>query len=124
MKETSLFNFITRNLTLGFAKDDLLLEVILLVSNMTCDPKLCIMFVKKEIPQKLYQILKEKYSDLAISINIFNSFHKFLLNTSIRDTVLKNVPIHNDIILALTHTNPIFRQKAEEMCDICKCFFT
>lgn len=105
---------------MGFAKDDILLEVILLVCNMACDPKVCIMFVKKEIPQKLYQILKEKYSDLAISINIFNAFHKFLLNTSVRDLVLKEVPIHNDIILALTHTNTAFRLKAEQMCDICK----
>lgn len=120
LKETSLFNFITRCLTVGFAKDDLLLEVILLVSNMACDQKICVMFIKKEIPQKLYQILREKYNDLAISLNIFNAFHKFLLNTSVRDSVLKNVPIHNDIILALTHTSQIFRNKAEQMCEICK----
>lgn len=118
LRDHGLLSFCSRMLVPGLAQNDLVLEIILLLSTISTDQQACELLASGNIIPTLYQLLKEKGEDVEIVLQLLNCFHKLMHFTSSRETVLYNTRIFADIVDCLDHRNPAVRAKAEEMSSI------
>lgn len=60
------------------AQNDLILEIILLISMMTADPLVCDAIASSNIVNLLYQVWKEKSDDIEVQLQLIHCFHRFV----------------------------------------------
>jgi hypothetical protein len=115
------YNFITlfnKILVPGMAQNDLILEVIMLISSMCSDPKACDMIASSNLINVIYGTWKDKADDTEIRLQIIHLFFKLFQFQSSRDEAMYNTRIVVDIIDCLTHKNSRIREEADKVTDI------
>jgi len=115
------YNFITlfnKILIPGMAQNDLILEVIMVISSMCSDQKACDMIASSNLINVIYGTWKDKDDDTEIRLQIIHLFYKLFQFPSSRDEAMYNTRIVVDIIDCLTHKNSKVREEASKVTDI------
>lgn len=118
LRDHGLLGFFTRMLVPGLAQNDLLLEIIMLITTTATDSQACDVLASGNLINTLYQLLKEKGEDVEILLQLLNCFHRLMMHSSSAEAVLFNTRIFADLVDCLDHRNAAVRAKAEQMSDI------
>ncbi len=114
-----LLTLVSRMLVPGLCQNDILLEVILMLSSCASDPKACDVLAKSNIINSLYNIWQDKAdADVEIQLQLIHLFHKLLVHPKSRDEVMYSTRIVVDIINCLSSPYGAVRRSARDATDL------
>lgn len=91
--EAGLIDLLHRLLVAGFSEDDLVLECVMLLSNMAQCREASPHLAGSRLPSMLQDLLMEKRDDEEIIVQLLYTFQCFLIHEEVRDVML-NSPAH------------------------------
>merc|ERR1711871_312931 len=118
LKEHNLLHLISKLLVPGMCQNDVLLEVVLLVSAAATDIQVCELLATSNIIGLLYQLWQEKRSsETEITLQLIVCFHRFFLSEASREEAMYSTRIVSDIIECLVHKNGRVRKAADSILE-------
>ncbi len=99
------------------AQNDLILEIIMLISAIASDASACDMIASSNLIGLLYQTWKEKSEDIEIKLQLIYCFHKLFLRQTSREEAMYSTRIVVDIIECLSDPCAAVRACADEVTD-------
>merc|ERR1711871_294483 len=119
LTDGDLLTLVSRMLVPGLCQNDLLLEVILMLSSCASDVKACDVLAKSNIINSLYNIWQDKAdADVEIQLQLIHLFHKLLIHPKSRDEVMYSTRIVVDIINCLSSPYGSVRRCARDATDL------
>lgn len=118
LSEYNLLQLLSKLLVPGMAQNDVVLEVIMILSTAASDNQACKILLNHNIIPTLYQVWKDKSSDIEILLQLIYCFYKLLLNENTQEEVLYGTRIIVDIIECLGHTNPAVRSISDQVVEL------
>eukprot|EP00050_Salpingoeca_kvevrii_P021998 m.119622 g.119622 ORF g.119622 m.119622 type:complete len:749 (-) comp9559_c0_seq2:85-2331(-) len=116
--EYQLLDFILDKLMPGAAKDDLILEVIILLGTVLADEKCAELVADTELVSSLIEVLKAKQKDDEIVLQIMYVFHKFVFHEGTRDLILRETLAVSYLIDLMNDNNKSIQKTCCETLDI------
>ena len=113
-----LLSLISKLLVPGMAQNDVLLEVIMLISAAASDNSTCSLLASSNIIGLLYQVWKDKSSDVEILLQLIFCFYKFFLQESSQDEAMYGTRVVVDIMDCLSHKNQAVRNMADTVVEL------
>ena len=118
LKEHNLLHLISKLLVPGMCQNDLLLEVVLLVSAAANDIQVCELLATSNIIGLLYQLWQEKsQQETELTLQLIVCFHRFFLTEASREEAMYSTRIVSDIIECLSHKNGKVREAADSILE-------
>jgi hypothetical protein len=114
----NLLSLISKLLVPGMAQNDVLLEVIMLISAAASDNTTCSVLASSNIIGLLYQVWKDKSSDVEILLQLIYCFYKFFLQESSQDEAMYGTRVVIDIMECLSHKNSAVRSMADTVVEL------
>lgn len=118
VKEFNLISLFSKLLIPGMAQNDLLLEVIMLISAIARDGQCCDLIASSNLIGLLYQTWKERGEDTEIRLQLIHCFHLLLLRESSREEAMYSTRIVVDMIDCLSHPNAAVRAAADDVTEL------
>lgn len=118
VKEFNLISLFSKLLIPGMAQNDLLLEIVMLVSAIARDGTCCDLIASSNLIGLLYQTWKERGEDVEIKLQLIHCFHLLLLRESSREEAMYSTRIVVDMIECLSHPNSAVRAAADGVTDL------
>lgn len=112
VKEYNLIAMFSQMLVPGMSQNDMLLEIIMLISTIASDAQACNMIASSALIGLLYQLWEEKHEDAELMLQILHCFHKLFLHEKSREEAMYSTRIVIDIIDCLQHRCRAVRNKA------------
>lgn len=99
-----LLEFVHRNLVPGFAKDDMVLNVVLLVGTLCLDEQVAAMVANSHITKYLYSLLSDRRQDREMVFQVLFVLYRLLRhrNTS---QILYETDIASQVTQLINHRN-------------------
>lgn len=91
--EAGLIDLLTRLLVPGFSEDDVVLECVMLVSNLSTCRESAQLVAGTRLPAMLQDLLIEKREDEEIVVQLLYAFQSLLLHDEVRDVVLQETEL-------------------------------
>jgi hypothetical protein len=85
-----LVEFCLKHLMPGFAEDDLVLEIIIMLGTLAADPQAAPMLANHRLIHCLHDVLLEKSDDDEVVLQIVFTLFKFLLHRETREVIMQN----------------------------------
>jgi hypothetical protein len=114
----NLLSLISKLLVPGMAQNDVLLEVIMLISAAASDNATCSLLASSNIIGLLYQVWKDKSSDVEILLQLIFCFYKFFQQESSQDEAMYGTRVVVDIMDCLSHKNGAVRDMADTVVEM------
>jgi hypothetical protein len=108
-----LLSLVSKLLVPGMAQNDVLLEVVMLISAAASDNTTCSLLASSNIIGLLYQVWKDKASDVEILLQLIFCFYKFFQQESSQDEAMYGTRVVVDIMDCLAHKNAAVRDMAD-----------
>lgn len=120
IKEYDLISLLSKLLIPGMSQNDVILEVVMLVSAMLGEPEACALVVATNIVQLMLSMWREKGKhDLEILLQLIYCIYRLLSQESSRDEVLYgNRVVVTYLIEALDHQNNNVRRAADQCLEL------
>lgn len=118
VKEFNLISLFSKLLIPGMAQNDLLLEIVMLISAIARDGTCCDLIASSNLIGLLYQTWKERGEDVEIKLQLIHCFHLLLLRESSREEAMYSTRIVVDMIECLSHPNSAVRAAADDVTDL------
>lgn len=118
IRHYSLINQFCKMLVPGMCENDLLLEIVMLISNIAADAEACKIIASSTLVGTLYLLWKDKSEDVELLLQLIHCFHRLFLHHSSREEAMYSTRIVVDIIESLQHRNQYVRDKADKLIDI------
>jgi hypothetical protein len=118
VKEFNLVSLFSKLLIPGMAQNDLLLEIIMLISAIARDGPCCDLIASSNLIGLLYQTWKERGEDTEIKLQLIHCFHLLLLRETSREEAMYSTRIVVDMIECLSHPNASVRSAADDVTDL------
>jgi hypothetical protein len=118
IKQHGLLECLLKNLVLGFAEDDVVLEVLKVLSTLLIDPRSAISMAHTRVTSKLFDILVNKRDDIEIVLQLVYLFYKLLVNESSRGAVVQNHHLCECVMDLVVDPNPQIQHFADLCLDI------
>lgn len=113
LRDDDFFGLINRMLVPGICQNDMLLEVVLVLSTIASDRKALNVMAKTNIIGQLYTLWQEKSEgDAELCLQMLHLFHKLLMHEDCREEVMYATRIVSDMIDKLNHENAAVRHVA------------
>ena len=122
LKTTSLMDYIMKNLVVGYAEDDFILECIMLVGTILSSDKCAQIIAKSMIIKLLHNLLSEKQEDDELVLQIMFDFYKTLLFQETRVIVLEHTQVIKYLMELLQDKNPRIRKMADSVMELAQEF--
>jgi hypothetical protein len=120
LREYNLINLFCKMLVPGMAQNDLLLEIVMLVSTIASDMQACDLIASSTLVGLLYQLWEEKGDDAELLLQLVHCFHKLFMHDAAREEAMYSTRIVADLMDCLGHRSAAIRAKAAQMCEIGK----
>lgn len=117
----NLIPWIKSMLIPGKHKDDLILEVVILLGTFSCDESCAMLLCKTEIICGLIELLKAKQEDDEIVLQIIFVFQQVLRNESTRSYMIKDTESPAYLIDLMHDKNSEIRKICDYCLDIIAC---
>jgi len=117
-REYNLISLFSKMLIPGMAQNDLILEVIMLISSIANDANACIMIASSNLIGLLYQTWKDKSEDIEIKLQLIHCFHKLFLVDKSREEAMYSTRIVVDIMECLSDPSAAVRACADEVTEL------
>lgn len=114
----NLLSLVSKLLVPGMAQNDVLLEVIMLISTAASDNATCSLLASSNIIGLLYQVWKDKSSDVEILLQLIFCFYKFFQQESSQDEAMYGTRVVVDIMDCLSHKNAAVREMADTVVEM------
>lgn len=119
LREQNLLNLLSKLLVPGMCQNDLLLEVVLLISTAASDSSVCELLTTSNIIGLLYQLWQERAEhDAELHLQLIVCFHKLFLHDTSREEAMYSTRIVSDLIESLGHRNAQVRKAADQVLEI------
>ena len=118
LSDYNLLPLLSKLLVPGMSQNDVILEVVMILSAAASDNQSCKLFLNNNIIPTLYQVWKEKSNDLEVLLQLLFCFYKLLSNENTQEEVLYGTRIIADIIECLGHTNPAVRFISDQVVEL------
>jgi len=112
--EAGLVDLVTRLLVPSFSEDDIVLECIMLVSNLALCQESALHVAGSRLPAMLQDILMEKREDEEIVVQILYAFQCLTVFDEVRDTVLQESDLVPCLMEFARARNPAVLQQASQ----------
>jgi len=112
--EAGLVDLVTRLLVPSFSEDDIVLECIMLVSNLALCHESALHVAGSRLPAMLQDILMEKREDEEIVVQILYAFQCLTVFDEVRDTVLQESDLVPCLMEFARARNPAVLQQASQ----------
>jgi hypothetical protein len=118
--EYNLLNLLNKLLIPGMAQNDVILEVIMIISTASSDQQCCQIIMTSNLIAVLTQIWKEKASsDVEIMIQLIYCFYKLLCSEHTQEEVLYGTRVVKEIIgHCLSHPNAAVRGISDHLVEL------
>ena len=116
--EYNLISLFNKMLIPGMAQNDLILEIVMLISAIANDTNSCDMIASSNLIGLLYQTWKEKSEDIEIKLQLIHCFHKLFLREASREEAMYSTRIVVDIIECLSDPSAAVRAAADEVTEL------
>eukprot|EP00455_Lapot_gusevi_P013606 TRINITY_DN1665_c0_g1_i2.p1 TRINITY_DN1665_c0_g1~~TRINITY_DN1665_c0_g1_i2.p1 ORF type:complete len:727 (+),score=154.37 TRINITY_DN1665_c0_g1_i2:273-2183(+) len=113
-----LVDLCIKNLMPGFAEDDVVLEIVMLMGILVSDPNAAPLFADSRLLRLLHDTLTEKQEDEEIVLQIVFTVSKFLLHADIRHVIYQEEQILHALLELVDMANPIIRKVVNDSLDI------
>jgi len=110
--EAGLVDLLTRLLVPGFSEDDIVLESVMVVSNIALQQDAAQQVAGSRLPCMLQDLLVEKRNDEEIVVQLLFAFQCFLLYDEVRDVVLQDTELAPCVMRLVRHRNPMVLEQA------------
>ena len=117
-REYNLISLFSKMLIPGMAQNDLILEIVMLISSIANDANACDMIASSNLIGLLYQTWKEKSEDIEIKLQLIHCFHKLFLREASREEAMYSTRIVVDIIECLSDPSAAVRACADEVTEL------
>mmetsp|Transcript_29766 Transcript_29766/g.49787 ORF Transcript_29766/g.49787 Transcript_29766/m.49787 type:complete len:947 (-) Transcript_29766:278-3118(-) len=118
LREYNLLNLFCKMLVPGMAQNDLLLEIVMLISTIASDMQACSLIASSTLIGLLYQLWEEKCDDTELLLQLIHCFYKLFLHDASREEAMYSTRIVVDIIECLNHRSGAVQRKAALMCEL------
>lgn len=118
LRDYQLLSLLTKLLVPGMAQNDVVLEVVMIVASAAADVKAVEVLVSSNFITMLYQVWKEKSSDVEILLQLMYCFYRFFQHEASREEALYSTRVVVDIIECLHHRNSAVRQLADTITEL------
>mmetsp|Transcript_51983 Transcript_51983/g.121931 ORF Transcript_51983/g.121931 Transcript_51983/m.121931 type:complete len:793 (+) Transcript_51983:58-2436(+) len=116
--EAGLLELLTRLLVPSFSEDDLVLECVLLASNLACCPESAQHIAGSRLPALMQDLLVEKREDEEIVVQLLFVFHCLLHHDEVREYVLQETELAPCIMRFARARNPLVLEYATALLQI------
>ncbi|CAE7209702.1 KAP115 [Symbiodinium natans] len=116
--EAGLLELLTRLLVPSFSEDDVVLECVLLASNLACCPESAQHIAGSRLPALMQDLLVEKREDEEIVVQLLFTFHCLLLHDEVREFVLQETELAPCIMRFARARNPAVLEYATALLQI------
>lgn len=116
--KTGLAEFILKNLVLGLAEDDVLLQVVMLVGSIALHPKGAAMLASQRLARALNEILHEKIDDADIVLQTVYSTYRLLLHPSSREILATHDQLPGRLLDLMMDEEALIRTYTNQCLDI------
>ncbi|CAJ1404265.1 unnamed protein product [Effrenium voratum] len=116
--EAGLVELLTRLLVPGFSEDDVVLECILLISNLACCRESVQHVAESRLPAMMQDLLIEKREDEEIVVQLLFAFQCLLGQDEVRDFVLQETELAPCIMRFARARNPLVLEYATALLQI------
>lgn len=113
-----LLELLTRLLVPSFSEDDLVLECVLLASNLACCPESAQHIAGSRLPALMQDLLVEKREDEEIVVQLLFAFHCLLHHDEVREYVLQETELALCIMRFARARNPLVLEYATALLQI------
>jgi len=117
-REYNLISLFSKMLIPGMAQNDLILEVIMLISAIANDANACVIIASSNLIGLLYQTWKDKSEDIEIKLQLIHCFHKLFLVDKSREEAMYSTRIVVDIMECLSDPSAAVRACADEVTEL------
>eukprot|EP00276_Gloeochaete_wittrockiana_P011053 CAMPEP_0184665670 /NCGR_PEP_ID=MMETSP0308-20130426/58158_1 /TAXON_ID=38269 /ORGANISM="Gloeochaete witrockiana, Strain SAG 46.84" /LENGTH=798 /DNA_ID=CAMNT_0027109807 /DNA_START=91 /DNA_END=2487 /DNA_ORIENTATION=+ len=118
MVQNRILDFLQKFLVLGYAEDDIVLEVIIFIGNIAGDPACAPYLCRTKILGCMYQLITEKQEDDEIVLQILYAFHRLIFHKEIRDVLLGQTQLANYLVDLLLDKNKDIASLADMTLDV------
>eukprot|EP01041_Mallomonas_annulata_P004763 gene4763-9474_t len=118
MVEIPKDNLFSKLLVPGMCQNDMLLELVMLISTAATEPQICDVLASSTVIQQLYQLWKEKGEDVEILLQLMHCFYRFFLHPSSKEEAMYGTRAVVDMMDCLSHRNAAVRKMAETATDL------
>jgi len=116
--EAGLLEILTRLLVPSFSEDDVVLECILLTSNLACCRESAQHIAGSRLPTLMQDLLVEKREDEEIVVQLLFAFQCLLLHDEVREFVLQETELAPCIMRFARARNPLVLEHATALLQI------
>jgi len=113
-----LVEFCLKHLMPGFAEDDLVLEIIIMLGTLAADPQAAPMLANHRLIHCLHDVLLEKSDDDEIVLQIVFTLFKFLLHRETREVIMQNEGLVVALLELLQASNPVIRHTVNDALEV------
>ncbi len=117
-RQHGLIDFLLKHLVLGFADDDVVLEVVKVLSTLMLDARAAPLLGSARVVQKLYDILCAKRDDVEIVFQLVYLCYKLVYHTASRNSVIQNERLVGCLLDLVVDPNEEIRRFANLTVDI------
>ena len=113
-----LCGFLARLLVPGFARHDVVLEVINVVSAMACDEGAASVVASSGLARALEEVWRDKADDAEVVLQLLVAYRRLLTPKAVHDELLYNSRVLVDVMDCLEHASPCVARRADACLDV------
>lgn len=118
VREYNFLNQFSKMLVPGMSQNDVLLEIVMLISTMSSDPRVCELIASSNLISLLYQLWRDKGDDVELKLQLIHCFYRLFQNDASREEAMYSTRIVVDIIDCLSHKNAAIRDAADQVTEM------
>ena len=113
-----LCGFLARLLTPGFARHDVVLEVVNVVSAMAADEGAGSVVASSGLARALEEVWRDKADDAEVVLQLLVAYRKLFTFKAVHDELLYNSRVLLDVMDCLENENPVIATRADACLDL------
>ena len=113
-----LCGFLARLLTPGFARHDVVLEVVNVVSAMAADEGAGSVVASSGLARALEEVWRDKADDAEVVLQLLVAYGKLFAFKAVHDELLYNSRVLLDVMDCLENENPVIAHRADACLDL------
>lgn len=118
LASTPLLDYLQRNLVVGYAEDDIVLECIMLVGTFTSSEKSAKLLADTLVIKLMHALLSEKQEDDEMVMQIMYGFHKMLHFRHSRSILLDQTETVSYLLELMQDKNPRIKSLADSILSV------
>jgi hypothetical protein len=116
--EHDLVEFMHKHLLPGFSEDDVLLEIVVLVGQLSLSDSAGRLLANSPLVKLIYDLLHEKRDDHEITLQVLFTFHRLLRHPDTGHSLLYETQMPRDVCELLASPNPVVRAMSDALLDL------